>query len=132
MVRYLFIDEILAIHKKMIDLFGGKKGIRDFTLLHAASERPKATFASRDLYPTIFDKAAALIQSLILNHPFNDGNKRTALAACALFMFYNYHLLKFSQKEAIQFVLKINSHQLKFDQISLWIKKHSKKLSRDS
>lgn len=128
MIRYLFIDEVMAIHERMTQLFGGRKDIHDFTMLHSAVERCKATFGGRDLYSSIFDKAAALIQSLILNHPFDDGNKRTAFASCALFLFYNQYKLRFSKKEAIQFTLNIDSHKLNFEQVSSWLNKHSKKI----
>lgn len=128
MIRYLFIDEVMVIHDRMIKLFGGKEEVHDFTMLHSATERCRATFGGRDLYPSIFDKASALVQSLILNHPFNDGNKRTAFTSCALFLFFNQYKLKYFEKEAIQFTLDIDSHKLNFEQISLWLKKHAKKI----
>jgi len=128
MIRYLFIDEVIVIHSRMIELFGGREGIRDFTMLHSAIERCRATFGGRDLYPTIFNKASALIQSLILNHPFNDGNKRTAFTSCVLFLYYNQYKLEYLKSEAIQFTLDVDSHKLNFEQISLWLQKHSKKI----
>ena len=130
MIRYLFIDEVMVIHDRMIKLFGGRKDVHDFTMLHSATERCKATFGGRDLYSTIFDKASALIHSLILNHPFDDGNKRTTFTSCALFLFYNQYKLECAKKEAIQFTLDIDSHKLNFEQISLWLQKHAKKIRR--
>ncbi|GAB4218663.1 MAG: type II toxin-antitoxin system death-on-curing family toxin [Candidatus Microgenomates bacterium] len=130
MIRYLLIEEVMAIHQTMIELFGGREDVHDFTMLHSAIERCKATFAGKDLYPTIFDKAAALIQSLILNHPFDDGNKRTAFTSCALFLFYNHYQLIYLKKEVIKFTLDIDSHKLNFEQISHWLKNHSKKIKR--
>lgn len=128
MIRYLFIDEVMVVHDRMIKLFGGREDVHDFTMLHSATERCKATFGGRDLYLTIFDKASALIHSLILNHPFDDGNKRTAFTSCALFLFYNQCKLKYTKKEAIQFTLDIDSHKLNFEQISAWLQNHSKKI----
>ncbi|EKE14144.1 MAG: hypothetical protein ACD_12C00658G0011 [uncultured bacterium] len=130
MIRYLFIDEVIVIHNRMIELFGGREDVHDFTMLHSATERCKATFGGRDLYPTIFDKASALVQSLILNHPFDDGNKRTAFASCTLFLYYNQYKLEYSKPEVIQFTLDVDSHKLNFEQISLWLQKHSKKIRR--
>ncbi len=127
MTTYLSIEEVLAIHQEMITLFGGREDIHDFTLLHSAIERPKATFGGKDLYPTIFEKTAALIQSLILNHPFDDGNKRTAITSSARFLFINGWLLHLPLEEAMQFTLDIDSHRLNFDRIVLWLKKHSKR-----
>lgn len=128
MIRYLLIEEVIAIHQAMIELFGGKEYIHDFTMLYSAIERCKATFSGKDLYPTIFDKAAALIQSLILNHSFEDGNKRTAFTSCALFLFYNHYQLIYLKKDVIKFTLDIASHKLNFEQISFWLKKHAKKI----
>ncbi len=77
-MKYLSAEQVLFIHSRLIDETGGSHGIRDTGLLQAAVERPKATFGGKDLYPDIFYKAAALLESLIKNHPFIDGNKRTA------------------------------------------------------
>ena len=128
MIRYLFIDEVMVIHNRMIELFGGKEDVHDFTMLHSATERCKATFGGKDLYPTIFDKTSALVQSLILNHPFDDGNKRTAFSSFVLFLYYNQYKLEYSKSEAIQFTLNVDSHKLNFEQISLWLQKHAKKI----
>lgn len=128
MVKYLEIDEVLAIHQTMIQLYGGRFDIHDFTLLHSAVERPKATFAGKDLYPTILEKASALIQSLILNHPFDDGNKRTAITSCARFLYINGWKLKLNEEELIQFTLNIDSHKLPFIKTAAWFKKHAKKI----
>jgi len=128
MIYYLEIDEVLFIHEIMISLYGGRGDIHDFTMLHSAIERPKATFGGKDLYPTIFEKAAALIQSLILNHPFDDGNKRTAVTSTARFFYINGYQLKLPLKKSIQFTLDIDSHKLSFEEIVSWFKKHAKRL----
>ena len=128
MIYYLTIDEVLFIHEIMISLYGGRGDIHDFTMLHSAIERPKATFGGKDLYPTIFEKGAALIQSLILNHPFDDGNKRTAITAAARFFYINGYQLELSLKKSIQFALDIDSHKLSFEEIVSWFKKHAKRL----
>lgn len=128
MIKYLEIDEAVAIHQIMIELFGGREGVRDFNLLHSAVSRPKATFGGEDLYKSIFDKATALIHSLIFNHPFNDGNKRTAISCTARFLFINGWDLKLPKKVSIKFTLNIDSHKLSFEQISLWLKTHAKKI----
>lgn len=132
MTHYLEIDEVIAIHNEMIKLFGGRSDIHDFVLLHSAIERPKATFGGIDLYPTIFNKAAALIQSLILNHPFDDGNKRTAITTTARFLYINGYVLGkklvLPKKKSIQFTLDIDSHKLSLEQIAKWFESHSTKL----
>lgn len=127
MIRYVQIEEVVAIRDGVMQVTGGRRGILDFTLLHAAVERPKATFAGRDLYPTLFDKAAALIHSMIQNHPFNDGNKRTALATTVRFLHINGYKIEASHREIVDFTLKIQKKNFHFEDISSWLKKHSRK-----
>lgn len=127
MILFLTLDEVLAIRDAVMEETGGRKGILDFALLHSAIERPKATFAGEDLYPTIFDKAGALIHSFIQNHPFNDGNKRTALAVTVRFLYKNGYILIHPEEETVKFTLDIQKHKYKFVEISSWLKKHSRK-----
>ncbi len=70
------LDEALAIHAELIEATGGSHGVRDRGGLEAAVARPFATFAGQDLYPDAASKAAALLESVVKNHPFVDGNKR--------------------------------------------------------
>ncbi len=80
------VVQIYAIHEVMLQQSGGIPGLRDGTMLHAAVARPFATFGGQELYPSDFDKAAALFHSLIKSHPFMDGTKRTAFAATLYFL----------------------------------------------
>jgi len=75
------LQEVESIHEILIEKFGGSKGIRDRDILESAINRPYQTFDQKDLYPLPIDKAAAIFESLISNHPFVDGNKRTAYVA---------------------------------------------------
>jgi death-on-curing protein len=68
----------VRVHDRLIEEFGGSKGVRDENLLKSALNRPFATFDGVDLYPSGIEKATALFESLIINHPFMDGNKRIA------------------------------------------------------
>jgi len=77
---------ILHLHELSIIEFGGSHGLRDEGLIESAVARPYQTFGGEDLYQTVYEKAAALVQSIIINHPFVDGNKRTALATCLVFL----------------------------------------------
>ncbi len=125
--RFIPLEDIIFIHEAILDTIGGKGGIRDFTLLHSAVFRPQASFGGKDLYSTIFDKAASLIHSLLLNHPFDDGNKRTALASCERFLNINGVEIVASQKEKVQFTLNIESKKLNLEGIAKWLKAHSEK-----
>jgi len=128
-MKYLSIDEVLAIHHEITRKFKGKEHVLSFTLLHSAVERPRASFGGKELYTSVFDKAAALLQSLILNHPFQDGNKRTAYVTCARFLFINGYQLETKQKNLITFILKSIKEKTKINKISLWLKNHSTGIS---
>lgn len=125
-IRYLQIEEVVVIHETVVKKFGGRFPIHDFTLLHSAVSRPQATFGGIDLYPTLFEKGAALIQSLILNHPFDDGNKRTAITSTSRFLFLNSYHLSLPKKESIQFTLDIDAKRRGFEDIASWLESHCK------
>jgi len=126
--RYVDIGWVYLIHELIIKRAGTEAGIRDFTLLHSAVERPKATFQGRDLYPTAFDKGAALLQSVCLNHAFTDGNKRTAWASTHKFMWDNGYYLKAKRMEAADFMVWVDNSKPELPKISSWLKKHAKKI----
>lgn len=127
-INYLSLDEIVAIHFDQIRRYGGSHGIRDLDLLLSSVARPQASFGGLELYPDIHKKAASLTHSLILNHPFVDGNKRTAVVSVGRFVFINGYKLKVSKVKLLNFALEITTKKLDIDNISLWIKKHSKKI----
>lgn len=81
-MKYLTVKDVLLLHQMQIDAFGGSHGLRDLGLLESALMRPQATFDEADLYKSLFDKGAALLHSLLMNHQFVDGNKRTAMFLC--------------------------------------------------
>jgi len=124
------LEDVLVIHELIIETGKGKAGIRDFSLLHSALFRPQASFGGEDLYPTLFDKASALIHYLLLNHSFNafnDANKITALATTERFLNINGLVVSASQKQKIQFILDIESKKLNPEKISKWLKSHCKR-----
>ncbi len=127
---FLDIEEVYMIHEQMIRVGGGRAGIRDFTLLHSAVERMKATFAGKSLYSTIWLKASSLIHSIIKNHPFNDGNKRTGFFSMLRFLNLNGYDIGAERKEIVEFALSVDTKNLTLKQISLWLKKHSKRVHR--
>jgi death on curing protein len=109
------------IHNILIDKFGGSKGIRDQGGLEAALNRPYATFDHVDLYPTPIDKAAALFESLIINHPFVDGNKRIAYVLMKFVLFENGLIIKATKDEKYQMVIDASMGNIRFDEIKLWL-----------
>lgn len=123
-VRYITLDEVLAIHDDMVESYGGSFGIRDLGLIQSAIARPQASFAGEDLYPTILDKAAALFHSLIFNHAFADGNKRTSLTTTARFLYVDRYKLLAEEKELIDFPLRVENKHLGLEEIARWMREH--------
>ena len=126
-VRYVSLDEVLAIHDDMIERYGGSFGVRDLGLIQSAISRPQATFGGYDLYKTVFDKAAALFHSLLFNHAFADGNKRTAITTTVRFLHVNGYELIASKDEFVKFPLNVENNHLTLEQIVFWLKKNSRK-----
>jgi len=126
-LRYVSIDEVYFIHKAIFARAGSKGGVRDFGLLHSAVERPKATFFGKDLYPTLFDKAAALLQSLTLNHPFTDGNKRVSWITTKRFLKLNGCQLRVERDDAVEFMISVGNEKLELTKIAEWLKQHSER-----
>ena len=126
-MKYLTVQDVLLLHELAIDKFGGSHGLRDLGLLESAVMRPQATFSGIDLYPSIFDKAAALVHSLLMNHQFVDGNKRTAMFSMMTFLELNGYKFIADQKGVVEYALYIENSQPKIEEISKWIEKHSKK-----
>lgn len=126
--KHISLDEIIAIHDNMVSLYGGSHGIRDLGLVESAISRPKATFGGKDLYPDIFTKAAALFHSLMFNHAFVDGNKRTTISTTARFLNLNGYKLDVSMREFVDFPLRVENNHLSYEEIAKWLKKHAKKI----
>ncbi len=127
-IIYLTLEQILLIHEDQVDRYGGSHGLRDIALLESAVYRSQATFGGIDLYPSIFEKAGALVHSLLLNHPFVDGNKRTAIASMLVFLEINGYLFSITQKELVKTALSIENKKWNIEKISLWLQKHSRKI----
>lgn len=128
--QYVDINEVYEIHQAIAKRAGSKAGVRDFGLLHSAIERPKATYFGEDLYPNIFLKAAALLQSLCMNHPFTDVNKRTAWLSTKRFLAINKHLLKSNKLDAADFMVYVDNSQPEIKEIATWLKEHSQPLPK--
>ncbi len=120
---------MLAIHHQEVEEFGGSHRVRSLDLLDSALHRPQASFMGEDLYPSLFIKAAALMHSILLNHPFIDANKRTATVSMAYFLHLNGYKIKIQQRQLVEFALKVESKQLDLEQISKWLKEYSVKIS---
>ena len=117
--------EILAIHDRLIEQTGGSYGVRDEAGLLSALGRPFQTFGGEDLYPTVFGKAGALLHSICINHPFIDGNKRTALMAASYLLFRDEGIdLEIPVEAGVTFMLEVAQGKRDADaiaeQLELW------------
>lgn len=126
-MRYLNAEQILFIHARVIEESGGSHGVRDIGLLESAVGRPQATFDSRELYPDVWHKAAALMESLIKNHPFIDGNKRTSIGSSSLFLRRNEFRLNAAQLEIETFTLDMAIKKRSVEDATVWLKQHAVK-----
>lgn len=121
------IEETEKIHKVLVDTFGGTHGIRDLDALQSALARPFQTFDNADLYPSVLEKAASLIESLLNNHPFVDGNKRTGYVLTRLFLLTNKYNIEATQQDKYDFVISIASGKIRYEEILMWLESHTKK-----
>lgn len=126
-LRHVDIEDAIIVHRKIIARAKTEAGVRDFALLHSAVERPKATFGGKDLYPTLWAKAAALLQSLCMNHPFTDGNKRTAWTMTHKFLWMNGFILRSTRYEAADFMVMVDNQKPDLKDIASWLKAHCAK-----
>lgn len=115
------LADILFLHESAIADYGGSKGVRDEGLLLSAVSRPFQTFDGKELYPGPIEKAAAVAESIISNHPFVDGNKRVGMLAM-LAMLYEYGFrLDASGDDLYRFIISISTGDVGFDQIVRWL-----------
>ncbi|MCA1717743.1 MAG: type II toxin-antitoxin system death-on-curing family toxin [Actinobacteria bacterium] len=118
------VEDVVFLHTVAIETFGGTGGVRDLESLRAAVVRPWGSSFGRDHFPTPFDKAAALAESIIQRHPFVDGNKRTAMYAAAYLLETLGHELETEQKELEDFAVAIAEGTIEPEGIALWFEEH--------
>lgn len=126
-VQFLTLEQVLLIHEDQIEKYGGSHGVRDLGLLESAILRPQTTFGGVDLYGSLFDKAAALTHSLLLNHPFVDGNKRTAVVSVLTFLELNGLSITTTNKNLVNFALSVENKKIPIEKIASWLKKYAKR-----
>lgn len=119
---YLTLNEVLELHRNLIDRFGGRGGVRDLGLLDSALMRPQSGY-----YSTLSLEAAALMQSLCQNHAFVDGNKRVAFAVTAIFLRMNGYRLRVDPDNGEEFLIKsVIAKRPSIEIIADWLEKHMK------
>ena len=122
------LPEVLFFHTVSIEKYGGSEGVRDAESLRAAIERPWQALFGHKHFVSPFEKAAALMESIIRRHPFVDGNKRTAtVSAVYLLSTFNYEL-EAGQRELEGFAVSVAEGTVELKNIALWFERHSRKL----
>ena len=126
MIVYLSVPQLIELHKALLRTFGGGRGLRDRAGLASAAARPAATFGGEDLYPDLAAKTAALMHSLVLNHPFVDGNKRVAAAAAELFLRINGMELDARDEEIERVTLAGAAGEVEAEALGIWLRQRMK------
>ena len=121
-MRYLTLNEVLALYYRILEQSGGAVGVRDLGALESALAQPRMTFEETELYPTLTDKAAALGFSLINNHPFVDGNKRIGHAAMEVFLILNGYEIEATVDEQEQLILNVAAGQIGREELAEWLR----------
>lgn len=120
-MRYLTLSEVLELHRRVIEQTGGADGVRDLAGVESAVVQPQMTFDGDELYPSLIDKAGALCFSLVLNHPFVDGNKRIGHAAMETFLILNGYELNADLDDAESLFLKLAGGDVERNELVGWI-----------
>ena len=121
-------EEILLLQHELIKLFGGSAGVRDMSSLESAIARADQTFDGKPLYETSFEKAAALGESIIMNHPFVDGNKRIGLVAIETILLLDGKMITAADEKIYDFIINITTGQIRFTEIVSWLKENTQSI----
>lgn len=122
------LDEVLAIQAEQIERYGGTDGVRDRGLLASALAMPAATYGGQFLHPNLFEMAAAYLFHLCNNHPFVDGNKRTALATCLAFLWLNDVEVVADPDEVADLVLGVADGRVGKAQVAVYLEERARQL----
>lgn len=127
MTVYLSPEQVLELHRLQMRRFGGSAGLRDRGGLEAALARPQMTFGGEDLHPDLEAKAAALLHSLVVNHPFVDGNKRIGAAVAELFLSLNGADLLAGDDELVAITLATARGEVSAEAVWIWLRQRTRR-----
>lgn len=120
-------EQVLRLHRDLIEEFGGSPGIRDEALLDSALAAPFQEFGGKVLFPSIEEKAARLGYGLIKNHAMIDGNKRIGTHVMLVFLVLNGYELDYTQKELYTTILGVASGKISYEELAEWIRSHTRR-----
>lgn len=127
-MRHLTLGELIELHRRIIAQSGGADGVRDLGLAESALAQPQMSFGGTELYPTLAEKAAALCFSLVMNHPFVDGNKRIGHAAMDVFLVMNGFELTADVDDSESVILRLAAGELGRLLFTEWVIQHVTKI----
>lgn len=130
MIHFLTLPEVLDLYRSIVQQSGGALGLRSNDALESSLAQPKLTFDGADLYPTVTEKAAALGFSLIMNHPFIDGNKRIGHAAMEAFLVLNGFEINATVDEQEKVIVQVASGTMHRQEFTSWLPSHVVKIPR--
>lgn len=119
---YLTAEQVLFLHDRLIEESGGEHGVRDLGGLESALARPQAAFGGTEFYPDLMTKAAVVMDGIIRNHPFLDGNKRAGISTAAMFLEMNGYRLTATNEELEAFVLRVTTAKPDIKEIAEWFR----------
>ena len=123
---FLTLDEVLSLHDEQVGRFGGSHGVRDIGLLESAMGSAAATFGGEFLHQTIFEMAAAYLYGICRNHPFIDGNKRTATAAALIFLDMNSIAIDADEDEFYDLVIGVAEGSVSKAEVAVFFQQNAK------
>lgn len=121
----LTVQDIYELHRELEDAFVLSSGVRDKNLLSSAVNTPFQTFMGNDLYPSIYDKAAQLCYGIANNHPFTDGNKRTALHSMYVYLIINGIDITASQQEVENLIINVTAGNMTNTELAEWLRENT-------
>lgn len=124
MIRPVTVEMVKKLHRRLLAQSGGRSGLRDEHALEAAVAQPHMTFDGKDLYPTLVEKATALVYALVRNHPFLDGNKRVGHAAMEVFLLLNGYEIIADVDEQETLFLSLAAGNIEREHLADWVKAH--------
>ena len=121
-MRYLTLNDVIDLYRRVVEKSGGAIGIQNVGALESAVAQPRMIFGGEELYPTLIEKASALGFSLIQNHPFIDGNKRTGHSAMETFLVLNGYRISASVDRQVEIILQVASGEVGREAFTDWLR----------
>lgn len=127
MTSYLTLEEILQLHFRVVEDYGGSHGVRDEGRLKSVIEAPAQNVFGEEQYKTLYEKTAVYMRNIIADHPFYDGNKRSGVTVAVIFLMRNGVVLSASPKALEDFAVNVAVEHIDIPEIAEWLELHSKK-----